>query len=44
GPYVKAGKLSASLETPDEVFDIGLNRAVTVIAERKAKGPRRAQG
>ena len=44
GPYVKAGKQSASLETPDEVFDIGLNRAVTVIAERKAKGPQRARG
>ena len=44
GPYVKAGKQSASLETPDEVFEIGLNRAVTVIAERKAKGPQRARG
>jgi DNA topoisomerase-1 len=44
GPYVKAGKQSASLEAPEEVFDIGLNRAVTVLAERKAKGPRRAQG
>ncbi len=44
GPYIKAGKLSASLETPEEVFDIGVNRAVTVIAERKAKGPARAAG
>ena len=44
GPYVKAGKQSASLENPDEVFDIGVNRAVTVIAERKAKGPARAAG
>ena len=44
GPYVKAGKQSASLETPDEVFEIGLNRAVTVIAERKAKGPARGAG
>ena len=44
GPYIKAGKQSASLETPDEVFEIGVNRAVTVIAERKAKGPARAQG
>ena len=26
------------------MFDIGLNRAVTVLAERKAKGPGRAQG
>jgi DNA topoisomerase-1 len=44
GPYIKAGKLSASLETPEEVFEIGVNRAVTVIAERKAKGPARAAG
>ena len=44
GPYVKAGKQSASLETPDEVFEIGVNRAVTVIAERKAKGPARRTG
>lgn len=44
GPYVKAGKQSASLETPEEAFEIGVNRAVTVIAERKAKGPRRATG
>jgi DNA topoisomerase-1 len=44
GPYVKAGKQSASLETPDEVFEIGVNRAVTVIAERKAKGPAQRRG
>ena len=44
GPYVKAGKQSASLENPDEVFEIGVNRAVTVIAERKAKGPARSAG
>ena len=28
-----------SLEAGDEVFDIGLNRAVTLIAEKIAKGP-----
>ena len=44
GPYVKAGKMSASLETPDEVFEIGVNRAVTVLAERKAKGGARTAG
>jgi DNA topoisomerase-1 len=44
GPYIKAGKQSATLETPEEVFDIGVNRAVTLIAERKAKGPARAAG
>ena len=28
-----------ALEAGDEVFDIGLNRAVTLIAEKVAKGP-----
>jgi DNA topoisomerase-1 len=28
----------ASLESPDDVFTIGLNHAVTVLAEKKAKG------
>ena len=32
-------KTYASLEAGDEVFDIGLNRAVTLIAEKIAKGP-----
>jgi DNA topoisomerase I len=39
GPFVKHEKTYASLETGDEVFDIGLNRAVTLIAEKIAKGP-----
>jgi DNA topoisomerase-1 len=39
GPYVQHGKTYASLEAGDEVFTIGLNRAVTLIAERIAKGP-----
>jgi DNA topoisomerase-1 len=39
GPYVQHGKTYASLEAGDEVFTIGLNRAVTMIAERVAKGP-----
>lgn len=33
------GKTYASLEAGDEVFTIGLNRAVTLIAERILKGP-----
>ncbi|HVV41322.1 MAG TPA: type I DNA topoisomerase [Nitrobacter sp.] len=41
GPYVQHGKTYASLEAGDEVFDIGLNRAVTLIAEKIAKGPSR---
>jgi len=36
---VRHGKTYASLEAGDEVFDIGLNRAVTLIAEKVAKGP-----
>jgi DNA topoisomerase I len=39
GPFVKHEKTYASLEAGDEVFDVGLNRAVTLIAEKIAKGP-----
>ncbi len=39
GPFVKHEKTYASLEAGDEVFDIGLNRAVTLIAEKILKGP-----
>jgi DNA topoisomerase-1 len=38
GPYVQTGKTYASLETGDDVLTIGLNRAVTLIAEKKLKG------
>ena len=40
GPYVQHGKTYASLETGDDVLNIGLNRAVTLIAEKQLKGPR----
>jgi DNA topoisomerase-1 len=45
GPYVAHNKMYASLESPDDVFTVGLNHAVTLLAERKAKGfkPRGAQ-
>jgi DNA topoisomerase-1 len=36
GSYVKHGKTYANLETGDDVTSIGLNRAVTLIAERRA--------
>ncbi|HLA20887.1 MAG TPA: type I DNA topoisomerase [Pseudolabrys sp.] len=36
GPYVKHGKVYASLEDGDDVLTIGLNRAVTLIAEKIA--------
>ena len=43
GPYVQHGKIYANLESPEEVFTIGLNRAVTLIAEKIAKGPRKGR-
>jgi len=36
GPFVKHGKLYANLPTIEDVFEVGLNRAVTVLAEKKA--------
>jgi DNA topoisomerase-1 len=40
GPYVQHVKTYANLDSPEDVFTIGLNRAVTLIAEKRAKGPR----
>jgi DNA topoisomerase-1 len=40
GPYVQHGKTYSNLDSPEDVFTIGLNRAVTLIAEKRAKGPR----
>jgi DNA topoisomerase I len=40
GPYVQHGKTYANLESPEDVFTIGLNRAVTLIAEKRARGSR----
>jgi DNA topoisomerase-1 len=40
GPYVQYSKTYASLEQGDDVLTVGLNRAVTLIAEKIAKGPR----
>jgi len=40
GPYVQHGKTYASLEEGDDVFHIGLNRAVTLLAEKRAKPSR----
>jgi DNA topoisomerase-1 len=42
GPYVKHGKTYANLEEGDDVLNVGLNRAVTLIAEKKAN-PRRGR-
>ncbi len=43
GPYVRHGKTYANLNSPEEVFSVGLNRAVTLIAEKRAKGPRKGR-
>jgi DNA topoisomerase-1 len=40
GPYIAHDGKYASLESPDDVFSIGLNHAVTVLAEKKARGGR----
>ena len=41
GPYVYHDGIYASLSDPEDVFELGLNRAVDLIAEKKAKGPGR---
>ena len=38
GPYIVHEKTYVNLADPNEVFDIGLNRAVTLLAEKKAGG------
>ena len=38
GPYLQMGKMYASLPSVEDVFDIQMNRAVTVIDEKKAGG------
>jgi DNA topoisomerase-1 len=40
GPYVQHAGTYANVENADEVFDIGINRAVTVLAEKRAGGSR----
>src|SRR5499427_7680565 len=43
GPYVQHGKTYANLTAGDDVLTVGLNRAVTLIEEKKAKGPRKGR-
>ena len=38
GPYVASNGQYASLESAEDVFTVGVNRAVTLLAEKKAKG------
>jgi DNA topoisomerase-1 len=44
GPYVKHGKTYANLEPGDDVLNIGLNRAVTLIEEKKLKPSKGRRG
>ena len=39
GPYVTDGETNASLRTGDDPEQITLDRAVELLAERRAKGP-----
>jgi DNA topoisomerase-1 len=44
GPFVQHNGTYANLSSVDEVFEVGLNRAVAVLAEKRASGPgRRAE-
>lgn len=38
GPFVLHEGMYANMDSPEEVFTIGLNRAVTLLAEKAAKG------
>ncbi|CAN5782854.1 type I DNA topoisomerase [soil metagenome] len=38
GPYVKHGKTYASIRDAEEVFTIGMNRAVELLAQKAARG------
>ena len=41
GPYVKHGKTFANIPKDEDVLTIGMNRAVDLIAAKRAGGPRR---
>ena len=41
GPFVRHGKTYANLASADEVWEVGMNRAVELIAQKRAKGPGR---
>jgi DNA topoisomerase-1 len=44
GPFVQHGKTYANLADAEEVFEVGLNRAVTLLAEKRAGGGRPQRG
>jgi DNA topoisomerase-1 len=41
GPYVQCDGKYASLSTPEDVFEVGANRAITLLAEKATKGAQR---
>jgi DNA topoisomerase I len=41
GPFVKHGKTYANIRDAEEVFTIGMNRAVELLAQKAARGPGR---
>ncbi|MGZ8406814.1 MAG: type I DNA topoisomerase [Caulobacteraceae bacterium] len=43
GPYVQHGKTYANVESIEDVFEVGLNRAVALIAEKRAGGGARGR-
>jgi DNA topoisomerase-1 len=43
GPYVQHNKTYANLTAGDDVLSVGLNRAVTLIEEKRARGPRKGR-
>ena len=44
GPFVQHEGTYATLESPEDVFTVGLNRAVDLLAEKQAKGGGRPNG
>jgi len=42
GPFVQRGRTYARLDTDDDVLSIGMNRALSLLAEKGGKGGRRA--
>jgi DNA topoisomerase-1 len=44
GPYVRHGRTYANLDDADEVFTVGMNRAVELLAAKKAGGGRGRRG
>ena len=41
GPYIKHGPTYANIPDPEEIFTIGMNRAMEVLAQKAARGPGR---